>query len=132
MAGTFGYELDPTKLPPEALEDMREANAEFRRHQHLIVTGDFYRLASPFEGSITAWEFAAPDQSEAFVQCFTVIQDCNAWDFRVYPQGLAPDALYAIEDWSLTLRGDTIMHAGLRLQHFGGDFESRNIYLQRV
>jgi alpha-galactosidase len=132
MAGTFGYELDPTKLSPEDIELMQEINEQFKVWQGLINNGDFYRLCNPFEGQYAAWMFVAPDQSEALVQCFTVLAEHNAWDVRVYPRGLDPDAVFEIEDWGVELHGDTIMNAGLRLQLFGFDFCSRNLYLKRV
>ena len=131
MMGTFGYELDPTKLPEEDIVTMKEINAQFKQWQPLINTGDFYRLNSPFEGEVAAWMFVAPDQSEALVQCFTVLAPPNSWDVRVYPRGLDPKTLYEL-DCATQLHGSTIMNAGLRLQHFGGDFNSRNVHLKRV
>jgi len=133
MCGTFGYELDPTKLPPEDISMMKECNRKFRERQGLIANGDFYRLISPFENpNKTAWMFVAPDKSEALVQCFTVLAEGNSWDWRVYPRGLNPDALYEIDDWGFELHGDTLMRAGLRMQWFAGDFMSRNIYLKKI
>ncbi|MCL1953103.1 MAG: alpha-galactosidase [Oscillospiraceae bacterium] len=132
MAGTFGYELDPLKLPPEDIAEMRECNEEFYARRQLISTGDFYRLISPFEQpNRAAWMFVAPDKGEALLQCFTVLAEPNAWDLRVYPRGLDPDAVYEIGDWGVALHGDTLMRAGLRMQWFAGDFMSRNIYMRR-
>ena len=132
MGGTFVYELDPTKLPPEDISEMRECNEEFRARQSLIANGDFYRLISPFDQpNRAAWMFVAPDKSEALLQCFTVLGERNAWDMRVYPRGLDPQALYEIDDWGVALHGDTLMRAGLRMQWFAGDFMSRNLYLVR-
>jgi alpha-galactosidase len=133
MAGTFGYELDPTKLPPEDIDEMLECNEAFRERQGLIANGDFYRLISPFEQpNRAAWMFVAQDKSEALLQCFTVLAEPNAWDLRVYPRGLDPDALYEIEEWGVELHGDTLMRAGLRMQWFAGDFMSRNLYLKML
>ncbi|MCL2446896.1 MAG: alpha-galactosidase [Oscillospiraceae bacterium] len=130
--GAFGYELDPTKLTDEQIAEMRECNAEFRRHQQLVSTGDFYRLVSPYDndGHYTAWQFVSPDKSETLIQCFTVFNLHNVWDLRVYPQGLDADAQYEL-DCGAVLHGDTIMHAGLRLQHFGGDFSHRLLFLKK-
>jgi len=132
MAGTFGYELDPTKLSDDDIELMEEINEQVKEWQPLIYNGDFYRLNSPFEGQFTAWMFVAPDKSEALVQCFTMLAEPNSWDLRVYPKGLDPAALYEIEDWGVELHGDTLMNAGLRMQIFNWDFNSRNIYIKRV
>ncbi|MDR0531474.1 MAG: alpha-galactosidase [Oscillospiraceae bacterium] len=130
--GTFGYELDPTKLPPEDLSQMREINSRFKQLQPLVREGDFYRLRSPFEGQSAAWMVVSPDRSEALVQCFTVLAEQNSWDMRIYPRGLDPDAVYEIEEWAIELHGDTIMNAGLRMVWFGGDFASRNLHLVKV
>jgi alpha-galactosidase len=132
MAGTFGYELDPTSLPDETLAEWKALNDEFRELQPIIAKGDLYRLNSPYDSPVTAWNFVSPDQSEALVQCVSVITEPNTWDFRIYPRGLDPTAVYHVEadHIDLTLHGDTIMNAGLRLQKFG-DFSSRNIRLRR-
>jgi len=132
MAGTFGYELDPTKLSEDDIELMEEINEQVKEWQPLIYNGDFYRLNSPFEGQFTSWMFVAQDKSEALVQCFTVLAEPNSWDLRVYPKGLDPAAVYEIEDWGVELHGDTLMNAGLRMQLFNWDFNSRNIYIKRV
>ncbi|MDR1464095.1 MAG: alpha-galactosidase [Oscillospiraceae bacterium] len=133
MAGTFGYELDLTKLPAAQITEMKHINAQFRAWQPLIAGGDFYRLISPFEQSAAAWMFVAPDQSEALAQYFLIHKDRNAWPPRLRLQGLDPAAHYEIEDWGLTLCGDTLMHAGVRLPLWQGrDYQSWSIYLHRV
>ncbi|MFR4548821.1 MAG: alpha-galactosidase [Bifidobacterium breve] len=61
--GTFGYELDVNKIPPEEQEEIRGQIAFFKEHYYLIAHGTFYRLVSPYganpvglqEGAETAW-----------------------------------------------------------------------------
>ncbi|MDR2524779.1 MAG: alpha-galactosidase [Oscillospiraceae bacterium] len=129
MAGSFGYELDLTKLPPEQIAEMKEMNADFRAWQSVIDTGDFYRLRSPFEGEETAWMFVSEDKSEALVQYFRTRVTGNSWATRLTLRGLAPEALYSFK--GKQLRGDTLMRGGLVL---GGrnDFAHHEIWLQRV
>ncbi|MCI5870357.1 MAG: alpha-galactosidase, partial [Dorea sp.] len=56
--GTFGYELDITKLSDEDLEKMREQISFMKEHRKLIQQGRFTRLKSPFEGNNTSWQVA--------------------------------------------------------------------------
>ncbi|MDR1928097.1 MAG: alpha-galactosidase [Oscillospiraceae bacterium] len=132
MAGTFGYELDLTQAPAEEIETMREMNRSYRAWQPLIATGDFYRLVSPFEKSEAAWMFVAQDKSEALVQCFKILTTTNSWHRRLRLRGLEPQALYSIGALSLTLRGSTLMNAGLLLPERGHDYEHLELYLKQV
>ena len=72
--GTFGYELDITKLPEEELEQMKEQIAFMKKYRDLIQKGVFYRLKSPFEGNHSAWEVIADDRSEGLMAYFRVMQ----------------------------------------------------------
>ncbi|MCL2107665.1 MAG: alpha-galactosidase [Oscillospiraceae bacterium] len=140
MCGTFGYELDLTKVSEAELDTMEDMNESFLAWQPLITQGDFYRLASPFESGgaaadITAWMFVSEDRSEALLQVFRTSVLPNSRQPRIRLRGLDPGARYRLnEDWSLTLHGDTLMNAGLPLPEvFGyGPYQSMDIYLKSV
>ncbi|MDR3314398.1 MAG: alpha-galactosidase [Oscillospiraceae bacterium] len=132
MAGTFGYELDLTKIPPDEILEMKQMNRNFRAWQKLTAQGDFYRLRSPFEGEECAWMFVSEDKREALVQYFRLRGTPDAWPPRLRLQGLAPDALYALEGWNRTLHGDTLMHAGLVIPNPQQDYTDYNIHLKQV
>lgn len=71
MQGTFGYELDLSKMTDEEKKMAGEQIAFFKEHGRLFQFGDYYRLTSPFENrDYTVWEYAAQDGSEA---CMSVV-----------------------------------------------------------
>lgn len=72
--GTFGYELDITKLTEKELEQMKEQITFMKQHRDLIQKGEFYRLESPFKGNQAAWEVVAKDGSEGLMAYFRVRQ----------------------------------------------------------
>ncbi|MDR1733764.1 MAG: alpha-galactosidase [Oscillospiraceae bacterium] len=132
MAGTFGYELDLTKVPGD-IARMKELNAEWRARRHIIAEGDMYRLVSPFETQWScAWMFVTPDKTEAFVQFFSVRGENNAYRPNLYLQGLDPEKIYSVtlnRDTQIPkLSGAALMYAGLPI-HCGGEKGAMTAYL---
>ena len=48
-AGTFGYELDLMKMSEEEKKTAREQILKYKEMEHLVQSGDYYRLVNPFE-----------------------------------------------------------------------------------
>ncbi len=138
--GTFGYELDLTKLTEEEKAEVRRQICFMKEHRQLIQFGTFFRLRSPFEGNETAWMCVSPDRSEAVIAYYRQTQEVNAGYRRIRLQGLDPDGLYAIEGQTETYYGDALMHAGLLLSDAScgeekseeGDYISRLYVLKRI
>ncbi|MDR2646528.1 MAG: alpha-galactosidase [Oscillospiraceae bacterium] len=130
MAGTFGYELDLTKLSQDDIAEMKAFNEEFRKWQPLIATGDFYRLESPFEGAHTAWMFVAADKSKALLSYFCTFETKNDWRHLLRLQGLNPTARYHVSGYDFILSGDTLMRGGLRMPKQQGDAACVNVMLE--
>ena len=71
--GTFGYELDPTKLTAAEKEIVKQQVKDYHKYYDLIHYGDLYRITDPyFDSYKCAWSFVSPDKSEAIVT-FVVI-----------------------------------------------------------
>ena len=143
--GTFGYELDSTKLSEVEKEIVREQVAQVKRWQPLIHQGDFYRLESPFEGNTTAWMVVASDKSEALVGVYHVLARPNPAYERISLEGLDADGLYQIDGGELARYGDDLMQIGLvlggnyigRVQDYwsrtmSGDFSSQLYHLKKI
>jgi alpha-galactosidase len=131
MMGTFGYELDLTKLAEEDLAGIPQEVGEYRKIQPLEETGDYYRLASFREnGWLDAVEIAGKDKKEAFVLAVQVLTQPNQKSTRLYLQGLDPAALYEVE--GKVFPGDLLMQAGYPLQHVVHDMDARILWLRRV
>lgn len=117
--GTFGYELDITKLPEEELETMKKQIAFMKKHRDLIQKGTFYRLLSPFEGTSSAWMVVSEDRSEALAAYFRVMQPANGKFERIYLKGLDAAEKYNVqEQFGAEMQygdfgGDELMYAGM-------------------
>lgn len=68
MCGTFGYELDASKLSEDEQDICREQSGLFRKYYPIIFGGDYYRLSNPFEaGNMTAWQHVTKDKKESLL-----------------------------------------------------------------
>ncbi|SDZ58906.1 alpha-galactosidase [Evansella caseinilytica] len=136
--GTFGYEMDITKLNDEEKEKIKEHTAFFKEKRELIRTGRFYRLLSPFEANEVSWMVVSEDKTEAIVGYYKVLAKPNDKYYRIRLKGLDPSKRYAINGKDSTHYGDELMNIGIILaedftdragdfwsQEKHGDFSSR-------
>lgn len=142
LFGTFGYELDVTKLSHEEKQEIKEQLAFFKRHRKLIHKGIFYRLESPFEGNICAWMVVSEDQTEALVGYYQILAEPNPSYQRLRLKGLHADFEYNLSTKKDARTGKDLMAIGLifgenyidRAEDYWqremiGDFSSRLIHL---
>ena len=120
--GTFGYELDVTKLSEIEKKDIREQIIQFKSHQELIQQGDFYRLMSPFESNEVSWMVVSKDKSEALVGYYQILAKPNQKYERIKLKGLNRDLYYKING-STGRYGDDLEELGIIL---GGNYIDRN------
>ena len=104
LAGTFGYELDVTKLTEEEKQTVREQIRMYHTYADLIREGDYYRIASWQENHrYDCWMAAAKDKSEALLTCVQVLAEANRRSLRICLKGLDPEADYQINFVGKTL-----------------------------
>lgn len=128
MFGTFGYELDLTKLDENQKEQVKKQVQEFKKYQELIHSGLFYRLISPYEKEKCAWMVVSKDQSRAIVGIYHPLAKPNPGYERIRLQGLNPTFRYQVNE-SLQRFGEDLMSVGLIL---GGNYIDRaSDYWQR-
>ena len=133
LAGTFGYELDITKLSGEDRALIPEQVAMYHKYNDLIRNGDYYRIASCRSNHLwDCWEVVAKDKSEALVTYVQVLGRPNYHSRRIRLSGLKPDLRYRNEETGEVLYGDTLMNAGILIPGMWGDFQSRLIHLTAV
>ena len=98
MAGTFGYELDVTKLAEDERAQIPGQIRRYHRLHHLMAQGDYYRIHSwRDEAPYDAWMAAAKDGSEAVLTYVQVLGRPNTASERLLLEGLLADARYHIE-----------------------------------
>lgn len=94
MAGTFGYELDVTKLSEAEKAKVRQQISRFKEYYDLIQYGEYYRLLPPSDRQCTVWEMAEPEGKEALVSAVYHHVEGNAAPVIVKVQGLKAEANY--------------------------------------
>lgn len=130
LAGTFGYELDVTRIPKEDQEMIPEQVALYHKYNDLVREGDYYRIASYRENhSYDCYMVVAPDQSEALVTFVQVIGIPNARSRHIRLQGLDAAKNYCLEESGEVYGGDLLMQAGLLVEPMWGDAQSALYHL---
>ncbi|MBR4718681.1 MAG: alpha-galactosidase [Lachnospiraceae bacterium] len=141
LAGTFGYELDITRISQED-RDMIPGQVEmYHKYNKLIRTGDYYRLSSYRDnGTDDSWMVVSKDRSYALVTYIKVMARPNRRSGIIRLRGLDPERKYSVSsdkrvlglDYplpgaagyadadersmmkeGLVLHGDTLMNAGI-------------------
>ena len=96
--GTFGYELDVTRMTEEEQEAVKRQVAFMKAHRRLIQFGTFYRLKSPFAGNSSAWMVVSPDGGQALFAYFRILQPAQGKLERICLAGLEEGARYQITE----------------------------------
>ncbi len=131
MAGTFGYELDITKISEEDREQIPGQVETFKKYYPLINAGDYYRLASYRENHIyDCYQVVSKDKKQALITFVQVMAEPNIHSRKIYLQGLSEDTVYEVEGKRYT--GNVLMHAGLLVPALWGDYQAKLIEVLAV
>ena len=140
LAGTFGYELDVTKILEEDRNMIPDQVAMYHKYNDLVRRGDYYRIAHYADNHFyDCYEVVAKDKSEALVTYIQVLNRPNYHSRRIHIPGLDPDKTYVIEnaqDWpeikQTEYKGETLHYAGLNMPPLWGDFKGRLMHLKAL
>ncbi len=139
LSGTFGYELDITKLPPEERAMIPGQVALYKKFSSLVRNGDYSRIASYSENNeYDCWASISKDKSKALVTFVQVMNHPNYKTRFIKITGLKPDARYKVtwpdEDQSkfqpVELTVLTIAKADIPVRRDWGDFQGQLIYIE--
>ena len=84
-AGTFGYELDLMKMSEEEKKTAREQILKYKEMEHLVQSGDYYRLVNPFENNNhVLWQFVSKDKKETVVCGVRLHSEANPYIYLFY------------------------------------------------
>ena len=123
-AGTFGYELDLEHLSSEEKEMARKQISEYKEMEHLVQTGDYYRLSDPYRNhDYVVWQFVSKDKKETVVNGVQLRNEANPHIHLIYLEGLEPEAHYEDEKTGYVYTGAALMKAGIPLPVGVGDYQ---------
>lgn len=134
MQGTFGYELDLSKMTKEEKSLVRRQVSMFKEHYRLFQFGDYYRLESPFENrDFTAWEYADREGKEAYLAVVFTDLHGNPLPQILKVRGLCADRCYRMwrdGEMAGTFTGAALMRGGILLPVPKENYDSCWYYLK--
>ncbi len=133
MWGTFGYELDPTRLSEADKALIKEQIAAYHKYYELIRYGDLYRLIYPHEGKRRAvWQIVSPDKSKALLTGVST-QYVTMERFYLRLRGLDPERMYRNSANGEINSGAFLMYSGINLTNLPHDDKSSfQVYFEEV
>lgn len=131
LLGTYGYELDITKLTDEEKEAIPDQIKTHKRVEDLVREGDYYRLESYNENHLfDAVEIVSKDKDKVMVVMMQVLCTPCIRDRRIKLQGLNPDYTYVVNGQKL--HGSTLMNAGIIVPRPRGDYKATLLEIEKA
>ncbi len=134
MQGTFGYELDLSKLSKEEKAEVKQQVRMFKERYRLFQFGNYYRISSPLENrDFTAWEYADKDGKEAYIGVVYTDLHGNPASWCIKFQGLLPEGKYTMwknNEPAGTFTGVALMSGGVLLPVPVENYDSCQIYVR--
>ncbi len=133
LAGTFGYELDITKISEKDREMIPEQVEMYHKYNDLVREGDYYRIASYRENhKYDCYLVAAKDKSEVLmtfvqVQCAPVFHGK-----KIRLQGFDEKSVYQLDGTKQAYTGEMLMKGGFVIDFAQGDAVSRLYHFVRI
>ena len=98
MAGSFGYELDITKMTDEEKEEVKSQVKFYKNIRKTIQFGDLYRLKSAFDSNEAAWMNISKDGNNLVVSYVKKYAEANVLPKRLKLKALDENSLYEISE----------------------------------
>lgn len=131
MAGTFGYELDLTKLSREEKEEISKQVVCYKKLAPLIRNGRYYRLTDPFTDEVAAWQYVSEDKKEVLFHAVQIALHGNMTPLYVRLKGLEKGAVYHEETTGMSYPADILTEIGLPLQGELREYQSYQMLFVR-
>ena len=131
MQGSFGYELDLSKLSEEDKAEAKRQITVYNENWELFQSGSYYRLNSPMEEhDYTAWSYVSGDQKKASLSVIYTDLHGNPKPVRVKLKGLKKDASYDVDGTVYT--GTALMRGGLLIPKPACNYDSYMVCIREI
>ena len=131
MQGSFGYELDLSKLSEEDKAEARRQITVYNENWELFQSGSYYRLNSPMENhDYTAWSYVSKDQRKVSLSVIYTDLHGNPKPVRVKLKGLKKDASYDVDGTVYT--GTALMRGGLLIPKPSCNYDSYMVCMHEI
>ncbi len=145
LAGTFGYELDITKLSEEDKAMVQKQTAMYHMFNDIVREGDYYRIASYRENHLyDCFQVVSKDKKRSLVFYVQVLNEPNMHSRILKLQGLEDNTVYKVNELDMNVEdkadivkatdkafsGALLMQGGMVMERMWGDFRAKLIYLE--
>jgi len=136
LSGTFGYELDITKIADEERNQIPGQVALYKKYSDLVRNGDYYRIASYSQNNeYDCWMSLNKEKTHGLITFVQVLHHPNTKSRFIKVPGLDLTKNYKVsfpdEDQNqeppVVLSGATLENAGFRIGRPWGDFQGKLI-----
>ena len=132
MSGTFGYELDLSKLSDEECKEIKEQIRCYKELEPMIHNGRLYRLSKMSDASYyAAWQYVSPDQSRSLLNIVVTDPQANSVPVHVRLKGLKPEAAYSV-DGEFECLGSALMQGGYTFPRLMGDYPALQLNIVQI
>ncbi len=112
--GTFGYELDITKLSEEDKKQVLFFNDLYKQFHHVVLEGDYYAIFDPSKTNYVAWNVVSKNKKECLVYFMNYRKEQTKSRF-IKVKGLRKDKYYFNSITNDIYKGDFYMNVGLNV-----------------
>ena len=145
LAGTFGYELDITKLSEEDKAMVQKQTAMYHMFNDIVREGDYYRIASYRENHLyDCYQVVSKDKKRSLVFYVQVMNEANMKSRILKLQGLDAQTVYKVNELDMNAEDKTgivkttdkafsgalLMQGGMVMERMWGDFRAKLIYME--
>jgi alpha-galactosidase len=130
MMGVLGIGADLTKWSQADLDKAAEFIALYKDIRETMQFGAIYRLRSPREGALSAFQFTHSSGKESVVAVFLSQSQFGYCYTPIHLQGLEPKSRYFVDGWDEPWSGQALMKRGLPIA-LKGAFVSKLIRFSR-
>ncbi len=111
--GPTGYELDLAKLTEDEKTQLKAQIEAYKKIDDLVLSGDLYRLANPFETNYFCEMLVSKDKTRAYLVGERFRGDPCDHDRVIKLRGLDKTKVYHIKELDITVSGASLMGVGL-------------------
>lgn len=117
--GTFGYELDLSKLTDKEKELVKAQIRDYKAIDDLVLKGDLFRLSDPFDGNYFCEMLVSKDKTRAYLVGERFRADPCDHERLLKIYGLADEKIYRIVELNKIASGKVLAGRGIVLPRVG-------------
>ena len=132
MSGTFGYELDLSKLTDDECEEIKEQIRRYKELEPMIHNGKLYRLSKLSDSThYVAWQYVSTDKTRSLLSIVVTDPIANSVPVHVRLKGLHENAIYSVNG-EFECLGSALMHGGYTFPRLMGDYPAMQLDIVQI